>query len=190
MGTRVLIVLVVIIILLAVVAVVLGANRKDAKSEKNDVKGGKAGMAPYLDRVFGWMSPKFDLADLTVTGAVLDKQKRTMSLKVDQEVTFKVKARPEDGPNDCRSLTLALVSPTEIKSGSEVLRLNTATFPPLPDGVDAPEAGQFLPVPPPDKEPEVKVDMPRKTSECAIPIFRGGGTLVFTATRACTLEIR
>ena len=106
MSTRILIILVVIIILLAVLAMVLGANRKDAKSGQSDVKSGKTGMAPFLDRAFGWMSPSFDLADLTISGATLDKEKRTVSLTVDQEVTFKVKARPKDGPNDCRNLTL------------------------------------------------------------------------------------
>lgn len=193
MGTRVLIVLVVIIVLLAVLAVVLGANRTDAKSEKDDVRSGKTGMAPFLDRAFGWLSPEFDLADLTITGATLDKEKRTVSLKVDQEVTFKVKARPEDGPNDCRTLTVVLVTPTPTGHGPEVVQLMSAMLiPPLPKEVTAPDVGQFLPIPPPDKdeEPEVKLDTPKKFGECAIPVFRGGGTIVLKAIRACTLEIR
>lgn len=194
MSTRILIVLVIIIVLLAVVAVVLGANRKDADSEKDDVKGGKTGMAPFLDRAFGWMSPSFDLDDLTVTGAALDKEKRTLSLKVDEEVTLKVKARPNDGPNDCRNLTLILVTPTATGHTPEVLHLVSATLvPPLPKEVKAPKGGkQFLPIPRPeeDEEPEVKIDRPKKFGECAIPVFRGGGTIVFKAIRACTVEIR
>lgn len=193
MGTRILIILVVIIVLLAVLAVVLGANRKDAKSEKDDVKGGKTGMAPLLDRAFGWMSPEFDLADLTITGATLDREKRTVSLKVDQEVTFKVKARPQDGPNDCRNLTLVMVTPPATGHAPEVVKLVSAMLvPPLPKDVKAPDAGQFLPIPPPDEdeEPEVKIDTPKKFGECAIPVFRGGGTFVLKAIRACTLEIR
>lgn len=192
MSTRILIILVVIIILLAVLAMVLGANRKDAKSEQSDVKSGKTGMAPFLDRAFGWMSPSFDLADLTISGATLDKEKRTVSLTVDQEVTFKVKARPKDGPNDCRNLTLVLLTPKATGHTPEVLRLVSATLvPPLPKDVKAPQGDkQFLPIPPPDEEPEAKIDTPKKFGECAIPVFRGGGIIVLTATRACTLEIR
>ncbi len=195
MGNRVLIVLVVIIILLAVVAVVLGANRKDKKQENAEVKGGKTGMAPFLDRAFGWMSPKFDLADLTVSGATLNQEKRTVSLSAEQQVTFTVKPKPGAGPNDCRSLTLALVSPKVTGPGAEVVKVVTATLnPPVPKDVKAPkEEKPLFPVPPPDKDdevPDVKLDTPKKYDECAIAVFSGGATVVLKAMRTCTLEIR
>lgn len=194
MGTRILIILVVIIVLLAVLAVVLGANRKDAKSEESDVKSGKTGMAPFLDRAFGWMSPEFDLRDLRIDGAQLDEKKRTLVLKADQQVTITIKAKPGDGPNDCRTLTLALVVPEAKGHTPEVVHLVSATLAQLPKDVEEPDDDrQFLPIPPPEKkedEPEVKLDMPKKFGECAIPVFRGGGTIVLKAVRACTLEIR
>lgn len=193
MGTRILIILVVIILLLAVLAVVLGANRKDAESEENDVKGGKTGMAPLLERAFGWMSPEFDLRDLRIEGAKLDEKTRTLVLKADQQVTITVKAKPADGPNDCRSLTLALASPKATGHTPEVVHLVSATLVQLPKDVEEPDDDeQFLPIPPPDKddEAEVKIDMPKNFGECAIPVFRGGGTIVLKAVRACTLEIR
>lgn len=192
MGTRILIVLVVIIVLLAVLAVVLGANRKDETSEQDDVKAGKTGMAPLLERAFGWMSPKFDLADLTITGATLDREKRTFSLQQDQQVTLRVRQDKDAGPNDCRSLTLALVSPATTGHGPEVLRLQQASItPPLPQDFSGPDENtQFLPVPPPEDEPEVQLDTPKNLRECAIPVFRNGATIVLKATRACTVEIR
>lgn len=193
MSTRILIILVIIIVLLAVVAVVLGANRKDADSEKDDVKGGKTGMAPFLDRAFGWLSPEFDLQDLRIDGATLDEKTRTLVLKADQQVTIIVKPKPDDGPNDCRSLTLALVAPKATGHAPEVLHLVSATLAKLPKDVEEPDDDkQFLPIPPPDEDDdqEVKIDTPKKFGECAIPVFRGGGTIVFKAIRACTVEIR
>lgn len=192
MGTRILIVLVVIIVLLAVLAVVLGANRKDATSEQNDVKAGKTGMAPVLERAFGWMSPTFDLADLTIEGANLDRGKRTFALQQDQQVTVRVKPDPDAGPNDCRSLTLALVSPATNGHQPRVLDVVSATIvPPVPKDSAGPKAGsQFLPVPPPEEKPEVELDTPKKLRECAIPVFRNGATIVLVAKRACTVEIR
>lgn len=194
MSTRILIILVVIIVLLAVVAIVLGANRKNAASEKDDVRSGKTGMAPFLDRAFGWMSPGFDLEDLRIEGATLDLKSRSLTLKADQQVTITVKPKPDDGPNDCRNLTLVLVTPKATGPTPEVLRLVSATLvPPLPDKVKAPDGNkQFLPIPPPDddEKPQVAVEAPKKPGECAIPVFRGGGTIVLKAIRACTFEIR
>jgi hypothetical protein len=191
MGTRLLIVLVVIIVLLAVLAVVLGANRKPPADEETDVKKGNTGMAPLLERTFGWMAPHFDLADLTVEGADLDREKRTLTLQQNQKVTLHVKAKPDAGPNDCRSLTLALTLPSTTGHGPEVLRIESANIlPPVPKGSESPKSGQFLPVPPPDEKPDVSLDTPKNPRACAIPVFRNGATVVLVATRACTVEIR
>ena len=189
MNTRILIVLVVIIVLLAVVAVVISAKRTGGAGEEQGVKRHPPGYTRVLDRAFGWMSPKFDLADLTVSGATL--QDRRLTLAVDQRVTLTVKTDPKADRNSCRSLTLALVTPQATGPGPQAVVLEDISLnPPLPDDFEQPETGQLLPNARLEPDPITKRIDPKKFGECAIPVFRGGATIVITAKRACTVEVR
>jgi hypothetical protein len=193
MSTRILIVLVVIVVLLAVLAVVLGANRKGRESEEKDVKGGRTGMAPFLDRAFGWMAPRFDLADLSVQGATIDREKRTLVLNADQKFTLTVKAKPDADVNSCRSLKLVLTTPKATIGGPAALMLTDITLrPPLPDPdeFEPPDTGQLLPNNRLEPDPITNKIDPERVDECAIPVFRGGATIVLEAKRACTVEVR
>ena len=193
MGTRILIVLVVIIVLLAVLAVVLGANRKDADQEEAEVKSGRTGMAPVLDRFFGWMSPRFDLADLVSEGATIDREKGTLTVRAGQKFTLTVKPDADAGINSCRSLTFVLLGAKAALGGPPALQLNEITLhQPLPDPeeFDPPDPGQLLPNIHLEPDPITKQIDPQRIGECAIPVFRGGGRLVLEAKRDCTVELR
>ena len=189
MNTRILIVLVVIIVLLTVVAVVMGATRKESADDKKQAASKPPAYTHWLDRAFGWMSPGFDLDDLSVSGATL--KERRLTLAVDQKVMLTVKAKPDADINSCRSLTLDLVSPTVSGPAPQIVLLDDITLkPPLPDGFDKPDTGQLLPNARLEPDPITKKIDPKKFGECAIPVFKGGAIIVLTAKRACTLEIR
>lgn len=192
MGTRILIILVVLVVLLAIVALVIGASRPEPGTEREAVRRQPPGYARLLDRAFGWMAPGFDLTDLTISGATLDG--RRLILRADQEITLRVKPKPDADRNSCRSLTLALQMPTANGPTPMAVELEDITLngplPDEPEPFEPPEPGQLLPNARLEPDPITGRIDPRKFAECAIPVFRGGATIVLRAQRDCTIEIR
>jgi hypothetical protein len=184
MSMRVLLIIVLVIVVLAVVCGVMGSKRSKSMPARPPAFTG------LLDCWFGALAPGFDIDDLQVTGATL--KDRRITLAADQAVTLKVRPLPGADRTSCRNLELVLISPLVNKAQPEVVRLTTCSLnPPFPsDDFEPPDTGQVLPNGEIEPDPFTGKIAVEDYRSCTIPVFRGGGTVVLTAQRACEIEIR
>lgn len=187
MSPRILIIIAIVVISLAVTTVVLGARRDKPADEKKSVQSHQPGFAAVLGNAFSWFSPKFDLAQVTITGATL--QQRSLTLKKDQKITLTVGKDPDGDANSCRNLTLSIKTPSSVTASQQLVELTAVTMrPPLPKDYEKPDTGIVLPNIRLEPDPLTKKIDPERLRSCSLPFFSGGGSYQLEAIAACTVE--